>query len=66
MPMISFFLKFFKKAPSLLPISKINFGLVKQKIGFITNNYLMFIIAGFNGQIDKIIIPGGIEADRTG
>ena len=35
---------------------KINFNLVKERIGFITNNYMMFLLAGFNGQIDKIII----------
>ena len=35
---------------------KINFNLVKERIGFITNNYILFLIAGFNGQIDKIII----------
>ena len=35
---------------------KINFDLVKERIGFITNNYMMFLLAGFNGQIDKIII----------
>ena len=35
---------------------KINFNLVKERIGFITNNYILFLLAGFNGQIDKIII----------
>ena len=35
---------------------KINFNLVKERIGFITNNYVEFLLAGFNGQIDKIII----------
>jgi len=35
---------------------KINFNLVKERIGFITNNYVVFLLAGFNGQIDKIII----------
>ena len=35
---------------------KIEFRLIKEKIGFVTNNYVMFIVAGFNGQIDKIII----------
>ena len=35
---------------------KINFDLVKERIGFITNNYMVFLLAGFNGQIDKIII----------
>ena len=35
---------------------KINFNLVKERIGFIINNYVVFLLAGFNGQIDKIII----------
>ena len=35
---------------------KINFNLVKERIGFITNNYMVVLLAGFNGQIDKIII----------
>ena len=35
---------------------KINFNLVKERIGFITNNYIVFLFAGFNAQIDKIII----------
>ena len=35
---------------------KINFNLVKERIGFITNNYMVFLLACFNGQIDKIII----------
>ncbi len=35
---------------------KIDFNIVKQKIGFVTNNYIMFVVGGFNGQIDKIII----------
>ena len=47
---------YIKRIINVFKETKINFGLVKQKIGFITNNYLMFIIAGFNGQIDKIII----------
>tara|TARA_B110000014_G_C20106762_1_gene582145 strand:- start:90 stop:1229 length:1140 start_codon:yes stop_codon:yes gene_type:complete len=35
---------------------KIDLKLLKQKIGFVTNNYIMFVVGGFNGQIDKIII----------
>ncbi len=37
---------------------KINFNLVKEKIGFITNNYFSFLLSGAigGGQIDKIII----------
>lgn len=35
---------------------KINFNLVKQRIGFITNNYAMFLLGGLINQVDKIII----------
>ena len=37
---------------------KIDFGLIKQKIGFIRNNYLTFILTGAvgGGQVDKIIV----------
>ena len=37
---------------------KIDFGLIKQRIGFITNNYLTFILTGAvgGGQVDKIIV----------
>lgn len=35
---------------------KINFSLLKPRIGFIVNNYTIGAIAGFGGQIDKIII----------
>ena len=36
--------------------SNINFSLLKPRIGFIVNNYAIGVIAGFGGQIDKIII----------
>jgi len=36
--------------------SKINFTLLKPRVGFIANNYVMSLIGGFSGQIDKIII----------
>ena len=35
---------------------KINFALLKPRIGFIVNNYVIGLITGFGGQIDKIII----------
>ena len=37
---------------------KIDFGLIKQRMGFITNNYLTFILTGAvgGGQVDKIIV----------
>ncbi len=36
--------------------SKINFSLVRSRIGFITNNYTIGLISGFSGQIDKLIV----------
>lgn len=36
--------------------SNINFSLLKPRIGFIINNYANGAIAGFGGQIDKIIV----------
>ena len=47
---------YIKRIVNVFKNTKIEFGLIKQKIGFVTNNYVMFIVAGFNGQIDKIII----------
>ena len=36
---------------------KINLKLVKEKIGFITNNYFAFLLSGaIGGQVDKIIV----------
>ena len=35
---------------------KINFNLVKERLGFITNNYIMLNVVLLNGQIDKLII----------
>ena len=35
---------------------EIDFKLLKSKIGFVSNNYLMNIIGSLNGQIDKLII----------
>jgi O-antigen/teichoic acid export membrane protein len=35
---------------------KIDFSLLKPKLGFIINNYFLFLSAGFHGQIDKILV----------
>ncbi len=35
---------------------KIEFGLLKPKMSFIVNNYVLLLSAGFHGQIDKILI----------
>ena len=40
-----------------LKSQKLNFPLVKEHVGFITNNYFFNIIQIIRGQIDKIIIP---------
>ena len=36
--------------------SNVDFSLLKPRIGFILNNYVIGVIAGIGGQIDKIII----------
>jgi len=46
----------FKRIISIFKEIKINFDLIKPRIGFITNNYVMSILAIASGQIDKIII----------
>ena len=35
---------------------KIDFSLLKPRLGFITNNYFLLLSSGFHGQIDKILI----------
>ena len=35
---------------------KIDFSLLKSRIGFITNNYLLLLVSGFHGQVDKILV----------
>ena len=35
---------------------KIDFSLLKPRIGFIINNYFLFLSAGFHGQMDKIVV----------
>ncbi len=36
--------------------SKINFKLMKERKGFIFNNYILDVIGAFNGSLDKLII----------
>jgi len=36
--------------------SKLDFSLLKKKIGFVLNNYSMVLASGFHGQADKLII----------
>ena len=49
---------YIKRIYSIFREMKIDFGLIKQRIGFITNNYLTFILTGAvgGGQVDKIIV----------
>lgn len=35
---------------------RINFGTLKARMGFIVNNYLLFLLGGFSGGIDKLVI----------
>ena len=35
---------------------KIDFSLLKHRLGFITNNYILLIVGGFGSQLDKLII----------
>jgi O-antigen/teichoic acid export membrane protein len=35
---------------------RIDFSLLKPRLGFITNNYFLLLSSGFHGQIDKILI----------
>jgi len=36
--------------------NKIDFSLMKTRLGFIVNNYMVGLVSGFVGQIDKLII----------
>jgi O-antigen/teichoic acid export membrane protein len=36
--------------------NKIDFSLMKTRLGFIVNNYMIGLVSGFVGQIDKLII----------
>ncbi len=46
----------FKRIFLIFKQVKLNFSLLRPRIGFITNNYLMSILAIASGQVDKIII----------
>ena len=35
---------------------KIDFSLLRPRLGFIINNYFLLLSSGFHGQIDKILI----------
>ena len=45
-----------KRIVMVFRTQKINFNLVKERLGFITNNYIMLNVVLLNGQIDKLII----------
>ena len=48
---------FIKRIYLVFKEMKINLKLVKEKIGFITNNYFAFLLSGaIGGQVDKIIV----------
>ena len=49
---------YIKRIYSIFRDIKIDFSLVKQRMGFITNNYFTFILTGAigGGQLDKIIV----------
>jgi len=49
---------YIKRIYSIFREIKIDFGLIKQRIGFITNNYLIMLLTSAvgGGQIDKIIV----------
>ena len=46
----------FKRIFSIFKEMRINFSLIKPRIGFIGNNYFMSILAVTSGQIDKIVV----------
>ena len=47
---------YFKRIFSIFKEMKINFSLIKPRIGFIGNNYFMSILQIASGQVDKIIV----------
>ena len=47
---------YFKRIFSIFKEMKINFNLIKPRIGFIGNNYFMSILQIASGQVDKIIV----------
>ena len=46
----------FKRIFSIFKEMRINFSLIKPRIGFIGNNYFMSILAITSGQVDKIVV----------
>ena len=46
----------FKRIFSIFKEMKINFNLIKPRIGFIGNNYFMSMLTIASGQVDKIIV----------
>ena len=46
----------FKRIFSIFKEMKINFNLIKPRIGFIGNNYFMSMLTVASGQVDKIIV----------
>ena len=46
----------FKRIFSIFKEMKINFSLIKPRIGFIGNNYFMSMLTIASGQVDKIIV----------
>ena len=46
----------FKRIFSIFKEMRINFSLIKPRIGFIGNNYFMSILAVTSGQVDKIVV----------
>ena len=47
---------YIKRIFSIFKEMKINFSLIKPRIGFIGNNYFMSILAVTSGQVDKIVV----------
>ncbi|SVB54746.1 uncharacterized protein METZ01_LOCUS207600, partial [marine metagenome] len=46
----------FKRIFSIFKEMKINFNLIKPRIGFIGNNYFMSMLTIASGQVDKIVV----------
>ena len=46
----------FKRIFSIFKEMKINFNLIKPRIGFIGNNYFMSMLSIASGQVDKIVV----------
>ena len=50
------YLPYSKIIYSEIQSTKINFGLLQEKKGFVFNNYIIMISSAVNGQLDKLII----------